>query len=153
MGKQLLSIPLRALLSLSATSQVNEGLTPEERAYLFHIVKKSPILNQNFGRYFDYIGEEITFFNGDLNYDSIELLIINSPETLLIRKEEIAKSPKGLIAEASNKMALWELNKTLLAKRSNPNDLKEYKNEYAHFEALLMQKLPAKLRLAQTAKS
>ncbi|MFT5860040.1 MAG: hypothetical protein ACI865_002148 [Flavobacteriaceae bacterium] len=143
MGKQLLSILFFALLSFSAKAQVNEGLTPEERAYLFHVVKKSPILNQNFGRYFDYIGEEITFFNGDLNYDSIELLIINSPESLLIRKEEIAKSPKGLIAEASNKMAIWELNKTLLAKRSNPNDLKEYKNEYAHFEALLMQKLPA----------
>lgn len=142
MGKQLLSILFFVLLSLSAKTQVNEGLTPEERAYLFHVVKKSPILNQNFGRYFDYIGKEITFFNGALNYDSIELLIINSPETLLIRKEEIAKSAKGLIAEASNKMALWELNKTLLAKRTNPNDLKEYKNEYAHFEGLLMQKLP-----------
>ena len=38
--------------------QVNEGLNPEERAYLFHIVKKSPILNNNFGRYFDYQGPD-----------------------------------------------------------------------------------------------
>ncbi len=143
MAKHLLFSVLFSTISLVSNSQVNEGLTPEERAYLFHIVKKSPILNQNFGRYFDYIGEEIAFYNGELNYDSIELLIINSPETLIIRKGEIAKSPKGLIAEASNKMALWELNKTLLAKRDNPTNLKEYKNEYAKFERLLMEKLPA----------
>lgn len=143
MVKQLLFLVLLFSISTPLNAQVNEDLTPEERAYLFHVVKKSPILNQNFGRYFDYQGPEITFANGSLNYDSIELLIINKPETLVIRKEEIAKSPKGLIAEAANKMALWELNKTLLAKRSDPNDLKEYQNEYEIFEQLLMINLPS----------
>lgn len=122
--------------------QINEDLNPEERAYLYHIVKKSPILNDNFGRYFDYQGPLIKFPNQEINYDSIELMIINRPDLLIVRKQEIAKSPKGLIAEASNKMALWELNKVLLAKRTNPNDLKQYKNEFDHFEALLMEKLP-----------
>jgi hypothetical protein len=121
---------------------VNEGLTPEERAYLFHIVKKSPILNQNFGRYFDYQGPVIKFPNKTLNYDSIELLIINKPELLVIRKEEIAKSPKGLIAEAANKMAIWELNKVLLTKRTSAGDLKQYKNEFSRFEELLKEELP-----------
>ena len=125
-----------------SSSQVNEGLNPEERAYLFHVVKKSPILNNNFGRYFDYQGPEIKFSNQKINYDSIELLIINQPDLLVIRKEEIAKSPKGLIAEASNKMALWELNKVLLAKRNAPNDLRQFKNEYARFEGYLMETLP-----------
>ncbi|MDG1332912.1 MAG: hypothetical protein P8P74_11330 [Crocinitomicaceae bacterium] len=143
MVKHLLFLVLFLTLSTHSQAQINEGLTPEERAYLFHVVKKSPILNQNFGRYFDYQGPEIKFFNGALNYDSIELVIINEPETLVIRKEEIAKSPKGLIAEAANKMALWELNKTLLAKRANPKDLKEYQNEYDKYEKLLMMKLPA----------
>lgn len=142
MVKQLLLFVLLFSISTPLRAQVNEDLTPEERAYLFHIVKKSPILNQNFGRYFDYQGPEIKFSNGALNYDSIELLIINEPESLVIRKEEIAKSPKGLIAEAANKMALWELNKTLLAKRSDPDDLKEYQNEYDKFEQLLMMNLP-----------
>lgn len=128
-------------------SQINEGLNPEERAYLFHVVKKSPILNNNFGRYFDYQGPEIKFPNQTINYDSIEILIINQPDLLVIRKEEIAKSPKGLIAEAANKMALWELNKTLLAKRNTPDDVKgsslqQYANEYLRFENLLMEKLP-----------
>lgn len=122
--------------------QINEGLNPEERAYLFHIVKKSPILNNNFGRYFDYQGPLIKLPNGKINYDSVELLIINNPQYLTIRKKEIAKSPKGLIAEASNKMAIWELNKVLLAKRNAPDNLKQYKNEYEKFESLLLEKLP-----------
>lgn len=125
-----------------SVSQLNEGLNPEERAYLFHVVKKSPILNNNFGRYFDYTGPEIKFPNQKINYDSIELLIINKPELLIIRKDEIAKSPKGLIAEASNKMAIWELNKVLLTKRNSPNDLDQYINEYEFFEQLLIEKLP-----------
>lgn len=130
-------------LSFSANAQLNEGLTPEERAYLFHVVKKSPILNNNLGRYFDYQGPEVTFPNGKTNYDSIELLIINNPEHLIIRKEEISKSTKGLLAEASNKMAVWELNKVLLAKRKNPNNLKQYQNEFDAFESFLEEKLPA----------
>ena len=60
------------------------------------------------------------FPNNTPNFDSMELIIINHPELLIIRKEEIAKSPKGLIAEASNKMAIWELNHVLLAKKTSP---------------------------------
>lgn len=133
---------LFCLVSLSSIGQINEDLTPEERAYLFHVVKKSPILNNNFGRFFDYQGPEILLPNKSINYDSIELLIINKPELLIVRKEEIAKSSKGLIAEAANKMAVWELNNFLMAKRDEPDDLKQYKNEYAYFESLLMAKLP-----------
>lgn len=128
--------------SLQSNAQLNEGLNPEERAYLFHIVKKSPILDNNFGRYFDYQGPEILFPNQTVNYDSVEILIINNPEFLVIRKEEIGKSPKGLIAEAANKMAIWELNKVLLAKRKNGNDLKNYQNEFDRFEYFLKEKLP-----------
>ena len=131
------------LLSTSANAQLNEGLTPEERAYLFHIVKKSPILDNNFGRYFDYQGPEILFPNKTINYDSVETIIINNPEMLVIRKDEIGKSPKGLIAEAANKMAIWELNKVLLEKRKEGNDLRQYQNEFDYFETLLKEKLPA----------
>ena len=107
------------LSSFTSNSQVNEGLTAEERAYLFHIVKKSPILDNSLGRYFDYKGEIINLPNKQMNYDSVELIIINQPELLIIRKEEISKSSKGILAEAANKMALWELNKVLLAKRGS----------------------------------
>ncbi len=125
-----------------AYSQDHVALNPEERAYLFHIVKKSPILDQNIGRYFDYQGPLITFANSNINYDSIETVIINQPDLLVIRHQEIAKSTKGIIAEAANKMAIWELNKMLLAKRVKDIDFQRYEVKYKLFETLLMEKLP-----------
>ena len=94
-------------------SQNNDGLSIETRAYLFHIVKKSPILERNIGKAFDYAGPIIKFPDGKLNYDSIELIIINEPSLLIIRNNLIATSPNGLIAEATNKTAIWELCKQI----------------------------------------
>ena len=61
----------------TSNAQINEGLTPEERAYLYHVVKKSPILDNNFGRYFDYQGPQIMFPNNTPNFDSMELITQN----------------------------------------------------------------------------
>jgi hypothetical protein len=119
-------------------------LQAEERAYLYHIVKKSPILEQNIGRFFDYQGPEIKYINGEIHYDSIEEIIITRPETLIIRSEEIAKSPIGLIAEAANKMAIWELNKALLENRKKEDNQNEHlRQEYLRFEGYMLGKLPA----------
>ncbi len=125
-------------------SQDHISLNPEERAYLFHIVKKSPILDQTIGRYFDFQGPQVKFANGALNYDSLESIIINQPELLIIRYQEIAKSTKGIITEAANKMAIWELNKMLLTKRVKDVDFQKYQPKYDKFEAYLLQKLPSK---------
>lgn len=129
--------------SVTLFAQDQVALNPEERAYLFHIVKKSPILDQNIGRYFDYQGPEIKFPNGTINYDSVEAVIIYQPDVLVIRHQEIAKSTKGIIAEAANKMAIWELNKMLLAKRIKDVDFQKYQTKYNQFEALLLEKLPS----------
>jgi hypothetical protein len=126
------------------TAQGSEALSPEEKAYFFHIVRKSPILEQNLGRYLEYSGPDIRFYNKEINYDSIELVIMNQPEVLTIRTSEIAKSPKGLLAEAANKMALWELNKVLHAKRNGEKELEVYQTKYALFESILVRKLPQK---------
>lgn len=125
-----------------AKAQGNIELSAEERAYLFHIVKKSPILDNSIGRYFEYKGPDIRLMNKEINFDSIETIIINDPTTLFIRNEEIGKSPKGIIAEAANKMALWELNKVLLAARQGEKDLERYQNQYDFFTKLLIDKLP-----------
>lgn len=122
-------------------SQVS-NLTAEEKAYLFHVVRKSPILENNIGRYFEYKGPDIRFANKEINFDSVETVIINQPELLYIRTAEIAKSPKGLISEAANKMALWELNKILLAKRLGDKELAVYLTKYKKFEDILISKLP-----------
>lgn len=127
----------------SAFAQGNIELNPEERAYLFHVVKKSPILDNAIGRYFEYKGPDIRFMNKEINYDSIETIIINDPTTLFIRTSEIGKSTKGIIAEAANKMALWELNKVLLASRQGDKDLEKYKGQYDEFTTYLLEKLPS----------
>lgn len=126
----------------SIFSQDHVSLTAEEKAYFFHIVRKSPILDTNIGRYFEYKGPIIRFPNKDLNYDSIEAVIINNPEMLQIRTSEIAKSPKGIISEAANKVALWELNKTLQAKRQGEKELQNYIVQYMRFESFLIPLLP-----------
>ncbi|MEZ4889294.1 MAG: hypothetical protein R2779_01655 [Crocinitomicaceae bacterium] len=131
------------LIFVGTTTAQTEALSPVERAYLFHIVKKSPILNDNIGRYFDYTGEEIKFANGNINYDSLESVIINQPELLVIHTAEIAKSTKGILAEAANKTAIWELNKMLLAKRTKDALFETYKPRYAEFEAILLQYMPS----------
>jgi len=131
------------ILPLYVSAQ-GDALTTEERAYLFHIVRKSPILENNIGRYFNYTGPEITFGNNKLNYDSIETHIINNPEFLTIYTSEIQKSPIGLLAEASNKVAIWELIKILLAKRMKDDEtFKIYQSRYERFENLLLFHLPA----------
>jgi len=127
----------------SVAAQDYPLLTAEERAYLFHIVKKSPILDNNIGRFFDYRGPNIKHLNGEVHFDSIEEIIINQPEILIIRSEEIAKSPLGLIAEAANKMAIWELNKALLeSRKSNDEKNDHFQREYQIFVSLLTGQMP-----------
>lgn len=135
-------ILLIVILSSKSFSQNHSFLTAEEKAYMYHVVRKSPILDTNIGRYFDYKGPIIRFPNKEENFDSIEMIIMNNPESLLIRTDEIAKSPKGIVAELTNKIALWELNKILLAKRQKSNDFDTYSSKYMKFEELLMKKLP-----------
>lgn len=129
-------------ISCISFSQGNDPLTAEEKAYFFHIVRKSPILENNLGRYLEYSGPDIRFANKQINYDSIESCIINDPTLLFIRQSEIEKAPKGLLAEAANKMALWELNKVLLAKRNGEKDLVPYQTKYDLFEANWIKHLP-----------
>ena len=123
-------------------SQGNFMLSPQDKAYLFHTVRKSPILEQNIGRYIKYTGKEITLPNGEINYDSIELVIVNQPELLTIYAAEIRKAPKGILAEVANKMALWHLNKVLVAHRQNELEKEGYVNDYADFEIILFRELP-----------
>ena len=89
------------------------NLDAETRAFLYHVVKKSKVLEANLGNAFEYDGPVIKFSNGELNYDSIEMLIMEEPEKLIIRHHLIENAPKGLIAEISNKTAIWSLNKGL----------------------------------------
>ena len=120
-------------------SQSLDRLSPEVRSYLFHIVRKSPILENNIGYAFEFMGPQILLPDKTINYDSTESILINSPELLVIRKEEIAKAPKGLITEAANKTAIWILNKTLqsIQLKVNKTDNDVFKDYIDFFNAAL----------------
>ena len=130
------------LICSSIYGQEDAFLTPQNKAYIYHTVRKSPILESNIGRYIVYTGKEISLPNGEINYDSTEQVIINEPSRLKIYSSEIRKAPKGILAELSNKMALWELNKTLKAQRSKDLKKEGLEEEYSRFEMLLIKELP-----------
>lgn len=130
------------LFSSVLIAQEDYFLTPQDKAYLYHTVRKSPILERNIGRYIEYTGPEITLPNGTTNYDSTELIIINNPSYLTIYSSEIRKAPKGILAEAANKQAVWELNKTLNAKRKDELEDEGLSESFERFEQILYTKLP-----------
>jgi hypothetical protein len=126
-----------------AAAQQDDNLLSFERACLFHIVKKSPSLNANFGQFFEYSGPTVLLNDGMINYDSIEQIITNRPDLLFIRKTEISKGPPGLLAELANKMAVLELNKVLLDRRTNYVQNTPFVNaHYNDFEKILTKELP-----------
>jgi hypothetical protein len=132
------------LVFLNFVTFSQNTLTAEEKAYFYHVVRKSPILDTNIGRYFEYKGPVFVFANKNINYDSIETNIINNPEQLIIRTQEISKAPKGIIAELTNKVALWELNIVLNSKRMKAKDYSLYESKYQKFEQILTKKVPQK---------
>lgn len=123
-------------------SQSNLTITNEERAYLYHTIKNSPILDKYTGNYFEYVGPKILFPNKNVNYDSLGTYITTFPDSLKIFNEEIKKLPKGLILEAVNKMILWEMNRMFMAKRGTDLEFEPYKNDYSKFENIFVKHLP-----------
>jgi hypothetical protein len=135
--------PIFILFSFSLLLNAQQSIDGELKAYMYHVVLKSPILNDNIGRYFEYSGPKITLANGEINYDSIEVLILNKPDYLFIRSSEIGKRSPGIIAELANKTAIWELNKTMLAYMSgNEVEMKKYQSHFEKFQELLVSRLP-----------
>lgn len=133
---------LSLFFSIITKAQEGSILTPNEKAYLFHTIRKSPILEQNIGRYIQYLGKKPTYPNGELNYDSTEYRIRNNPELLKIYFYDFRHAPKGIIAELTNKMALWELNIILQARRDNSLEKKGLTSKFDEFRALLIHQLP-----------
>jgi len=133
-------ISLHLFFSLKVNAQ-SQLLSAETRAYIFHIVKQSPVLEKNIGYAFEYNGPLISLENGKgkLNYDSIEYILVNQPDLLIIRENELVRASKGILAELANKTALWILNKSLNALRQNKTD---YDNEFTdHYLATFQDKL------------
>lgn len=123
MKRVLLLLILIYLGKNSTLARDGSFLSPQERAYLFHVVKKSATLDRNIGHLFFYKGDTPRY-NTRIDYDSIEKLIILEPSILEINMTELSKMPPGILAEAAMKIALWKLNKRLKKseKAQNPDE-------------------------------
>jgi ribosome-associated translation inhibitor RaiA len=116
------------VLLLTVSTKAQEKLSTEQAAWLYRIVAKTAVLNSNWK---DFFGTNTQAFqiikNGEwqINYDALMQDHLTHPDHLTIFYDSIAQSPPGLIAEASVKLALWELNEHLKkeitnAEASNP---------------------------------
>lgn len=142
---------LLLVLVFCRTSLAQQTIDSDLKAFMFHVVVKSPILKENIGKYFEYSGPVIRLTNGEINYDSIDVIISNKPDYLFIRTSEIAKCSPGIVAELANKTAIWELNKTMMAyMQGNDSELLRYQSQFEKFEALLVENLPSSFVKANT---
>jgi hypothetical protein len=87
-------------------------LSAEERAYLFHVVRRSATLDRNIGHLFVYRGDTPRI-KTSIDYDSIERIITLEPSTLEINLKELSRMPPGILSEAAMILSLWKLNKAM----------------------------------------
>ncbi len=143
---------LTFLLSLLFYAKAqNVMLTPEERAYMYHVVEKSPVLKRNMGDLFHYRGDTVYYkfklkggkYDSIIDFDSIEQKIIYEPSLLTINSYEFATIENGILAELSSKLALQSLYREL--KRRNEQKIEGMSNRvYTNFLYHLTSNLPAK---------
>ncbi len=99
----------------------SQDFTPQQKAWLFRVVEKSPCLKNNIGQYFTYTGSfslnsELPYFTNKEQvgyqvslWDSIEHSIVCDQNVLLINWEGISTASPGVLAEAAVKLSLWEI--------------------------------------------
>ncbi len=138
-----LFLSLTLLNSFNSFGQVLPELDQFESAYFYHVVRKSPIIENEIGKYIVYTGPEIRFMNKELNHDSIEQLIISDIRLLKINYLELHKCSRGILLEVANKMALQHLNKFIDAKGKTEKEFEAYSYEQNLFESIFIVNLPS----------
>lgn len=98
---------------LIAHTTVCQNLSHKQKAWLYRITQKTPVLYRNWNTHFEFDSkpfQQKSFHGVQIDYDAIEYFQINNPESLMIHWSKIANSSPGLIAEASTLLAIYELN-------------------------------------------
>ena len=123
-----------------------QNFTPQQKAYLYRIIQKTPVLNRNLNEQFLFDKEAFrrtAQFSTYIDYDAIEYYQINNPDSLLIDWNKLNEAAPGLIAEASTLLAIYELNeqlKSIIYNESTTDSL------YLSLKKTLSKKLPTKLK-------
>jgi len=104
-----------------------QELNPNQKAWLYKIVSKTPSLNRNWDEFFVYHAPKPNSFisyyteDGHLTTKKIDIwpliedTIIKNPDILSIDLASVKNSSPGLIADASVRLTLWELYSNLKA--------------------------------------
>lgn len=92
--------------------------TPEEKAFLYHVVMKSKVLERNASDHFHYKGDSVVY-GEKVDYDKIEEQIILEPSMLEVNTDALAECSPGLISEISTKMALYALHQQLMKRHED----------------------------------
>ncbi|MBI9060972.1 MAG: hypothetical protein JEZ14_03250 [Marinilabiliaceae bacterium] len=134
------------LICTPAFLQAQAPLSPQQQAWLYRIVQKTPILERNWGHYFGF--DEELFLKVEMgqyhtDYDAVLQHQINKPESLQIDYDSIAMTSPGLISEAAIKLTLWELNEALKNCIYRPEQCRD--SIYQYFSQPLGKALPSKL--------
>ncbi len=115
----------------------------ERKAFIYHVIWKNERLEDNFGKYFEYIGTPYLKRDGEKpKRDSVEWAIKNNPDNLLIRKNELAAVSKGMLMELCNKLALHDINLTIKHRNSEEPQHQKFIEEYETLVEILSNKLP-----------
>ena len=129
-------------------SSGQEALTPVQRAWLYRIVMKTPVLKTGMGNCFRFDETPYIFRNKigyvHTNFDAILDFQVTHPESLIIYYDSIKALSPGLVSEVTTKLALWELNEDLKYSVRNPDSCRE--NITKSFIIPLEKSLPEKLR-------
>lgn len=115
-------------------------LTPEEKAFLYHVIMKSPVLERNISDLVHFKGDSLVYGN-NVDYDLIEEQIIYEPSLLEINIGGFGSVSPGLLSELSTKMALYALHQQLL-KRDEDNPEGYSDRIFKHFMDKLVNTLP-----------
>ncbi len=98
----------------------SQNFNTQQKFWLYKIVYKTPSLKRNWSDFITYQGafptREVKIVKGGIlniqhlpDWDLIKKQILQNPDLLTIKFDEISKSSPGLIADASVKLTLWEL--------------------------------------------
>lgn len=99
---------------LILTGSLSGQIAPDarQRAWLYRVVSKTPVLNANAASCFQFNQKPFyRFINGQwfYNWDAAEQYMLRNPDSLAIDYSCLKNMPNGLLGELSVKLALYEL--------------------------------------------
>lgn len=123
-------MPRKTLLLIITFSLSYAGLcqkfTPKEKAYLYHAVQYSPIIENELHYFFHYEDDSLPMINDTLpDYDSIAYNIIKDPTKMQWEHQFMPGQENGLLLELAHKLAVRNLNIVIAYNTNMPKAKKE----------------------------